>query len=140
MRVHYRRVCVFSYLLVLSDSLLLLLDAPEFQCVGPVSPRDAVALGAVRAADLTPRPRRLVDVRAGRARPTLRHKLARPFVVICIVVAVKIYVLMYNHQLCVHLCQMRPAVCYLGGCCFGAECLTELRHLEVDEVPDVSPL
>lgn len=60
-----------SYLLVLSDSLLLLLDPSEFQCIRSVSPRDNVVLRAVCTADLTARPRWFVYVSAGRARPTL---------------------------------------------------------------------
>lgn len=63
----------FSYLLVLSDSLLLLLDASEFQCVWSVSARDDVAVRAVCTADLTARPGGFVDVSARRTRPTLRH-------------------------------------------------------------------
>ncbi len=74
-------VCVFffSYLLVLSDSLLLLLDPPEFQCVWLVSPRDDVVLRAVCAADLTARPCRFVNVSARGARPTLRHRVVLLF-------------------------------------------------------------
>ena len=59
------------YLLVLSDGLLLLLDASELQVVRPVAPRHGVALGAVRAADLTARTGGLVDEGAGGAGPTL---------------------------------------------------------------------
>lgn len=70
-------VCVwgwFLYLLVLSDSLLLLLDPPELQCVRLVSTWDDVGLRAICAADLTTRPCRFIYVGARGARPTLKTK------------------------------------------------------------------
>lgn len=61
-----------SYQLVLSDCILLLLEPSEFQRVRSVLARDSVGLRAVRAANLAAWPSRFVDVRARRARPTLR--------------------------------------------------------------------
>lgn len=72
------RVLVSVYLLVLSDRLLLLLDASELQVVGPVPPRNHVSLRAVGAADLAARTRGFVDVGAGRTRPTLRGGTNQP--------------------------------------------------------------
>lgn len=67
-------VC-FLYLLILSDSLLLLLDSSEFQCIRSVSSWDDIVLRPVCAADLTARPCGFVYVSARRARPTLWHRV-----------------------------------------------------------------
>lgn len=71
----YSCECAFLYLLILSDSLLLLLDSSEFQCVRSVPSWDDIVLRPVCAADLTARPCGFVYVSARRARPTLRHRV-----------------------------------------------------------------
>lgn len=66
--------CVNVYLLVLSDSFLLLLDPLEFYSVRAVSSRDNVAFWPILTANLTARPRWFVNESARRTRPTLRTK------------------------------------------------------------------
>lgn len=63
--------------------ILLLLEPSEFQRVRSVLARDSVGLRAVRAANLAAWPSRFVDVRARRARPTLkgiRHRTLLLFI------------------------------------------------------------
>lgn len=90
--------CVYLYLLVLSDSFLLLLDPLEFYSVRAVSPGDNVALWAVGTANLTARARWFVNESARRTRPTLRTKISCfHFLLTSFLIIIIIFVVVVKH-------------------------------------------
>lgn len=119
-------VCVNLYLLVLSDSFLLLLDPLEFYSVRAVSPRNNVAFWAVCTANLTARPRWFVNESARRTRPTLRTKIS------CFHFMLNSFFYFHYFLFLLKKPSQWAAVYYLNRGCFRTQCLIQFGHLQVD--------